>query len=228
MLILIDKILDYTYNIVVAIAMIYSIYLWVKKGYTTKQKYIFVYLVAVFIVDVIGFEYIRKAFNIHQTYLFFPFIIFSILYFRYFFIQDYKTKKDHYFLNAIAAISVGMSLYFQFSIGFPKFNNNVFLMMILFFLLASLQWFLFIIRFVDEQNITVKQSFWVSFALIFWSIFALFRMYLGTWLYNYNQDIFNVINFLFSICNIMMYSFFIKGLRCVDYNVLRTFNSFKK
>ena len=44
----------------------------------------------------------------------------------------------------------------------------------------------------------------------------------------YNQDIFNVINFLFSICNIMMYSFFIKGLRCVDYNVLRTFNSFKK
>ena len=106
MLILIDKILDYTYNIVVAIAMIYSIYLWVKKGYTTKQKYIFVYLVAVFIVDVIGFEYIRKAFNIHQTYLFFPFIIFSILYFRYFFIQDYKTKKDHYFLNAIAAISV--------------------------------------------------------------------------------------------------------------------------
>ena len=40
--------------------------------------------------------------------------------------------------------------------------------------------------------------------------------------------IFNVINFLFSICNIMMYSFFIKGLRCVDYNVLRTFNSFKK
>ena len=39
MLILIDKILDYTYDIVVAIAMIYSIYLWVKKGYTTKQKY---------------------------------------------------------------------------------------------------------------------------------------------------------------------------------------------
>lgn len=47
MLILIDKILDYTYDIVVAIAMIYSIYLWVKKGYTAKQKYFFLYLVAV-------------------------------------------------------------------------------------------------------------------------------------------------------------------------------------
>ena len=227
-MLVIDKFLDYIYNIVVILAMIYSLYLWVKKGYTAKQKYFFVYLVIVFIVDVIGFEYIRKAFNIHQTYLFFPFIIFSILYFRYFYIQDYKTKKDHYFLNAIAAISIGMSLYFQFSIGFPKFNNNVFLMMILFFLLASLQWFLYIIRFVDEQNITVKQSFWVSFGILFWSIFALFRLYLGTWLYSYNQDIFSVINLLFNVFNIVMYTFFIKGLRCVDYNILRTFNSFKK
>ena len=227
-MLVIDKFLDYIYNIVVILAMIYSLYLWVKKGYTAKQKYFFVYLVIVFIVDVIGFEYIRKAFNIHQTYLFFPFIIFSILYFRYFYVQEYKTKKDHYFLNTISVISIGMSLYFQFSIGFPKFNNNVFLMMILFFLLASLQWFLYIIRFVDEQNITVKQSFWVSFGILFWSIFALFRLYLGTWLYSYNQDIFSVINLLFNVFNIVMYTFFIKGLRCVDYNILRTFNSFKK
>ena len=227
MMLLIDKILDYTYDIVVAIAMIYSIYLWVKKGYTAKQKYFFLYLVAVLIVDVFGLL-IRKTFDLPQAYLYFPFIIFSILYFRYFYVQEYKTKKDHYFLNTISVISIGMSFYFQFSIGFPQFNNNTFLMMILFFLLASLQWFLYIIRFVDEQNITVKQSFWVSFALIFWSIFALFRMYLGTWLYNYNQDIFNVIKFLFSVFNIVMYIFFIKGLRCVDYNILRTFNSFKK
>ena len=227
MLILIDKILDYTYDIVVAIAMIYSIYLWVKKGYTAKQKYFFLYLVAVLIVDVFGLL-IRKTFDLPQAYLYFPFIIFSILYFRYFYAQDFKTKKDHYFLNAIAAISIGMSFYFQFSIGFPQFNNNTFLMMILFFLLASLQWFLYIIRFVDEQNITVKQSFWVSFGILFWSIFALFRLYLGTWLYSYNQDIFSVINLLFNVFNIVMYIFFIKGLRCVDYNVLRTFNSFKK
>ena len=83
MLILIDKILDYTYDIVVAIAMIYSIYLWVKKGYTTKQKYFFLYLVAVFIVDVLGLVFIRKAFKIHQTYLFshlsyFPYCILDI------------------------------------------------------------------------------------------------------------------------------------------------------
>ena len=178
MMLLIDKILDYTYDIVVAIAMIYSIYLWVKKGYTAKQKYFFLYLVAVLIVDVFGLL-IRKTFDLPQAYLYFPFIIFSILYFRYFYVQEYKTKKDHYFLNTISVISIGMSFYFQFSIGFPQFNNNTFLMMILFFLLASLQWFLYIIRFVDEQNIKVKQSFWVSFALLFWSIFALFRMYLG-------------------------------------------------
>ena len=79
MMLLIDKILDYTYDIVVAIAMIYSIYLWVKKGYTAKQKYFFLYLVAVLIVDVFGLL-IRKTFDLPQAYLYFPFIIFSILY----------------------------------------------------------------------------------------------------------------------------------------------------
>ena len=95
MMLLIDKILDYTYDIVVAIAMIYSIYLWVKKGYTAKQKYFFLYLVAVLIVDVFGLL-IRKTFDLPQAYLYFPFIIFSILYFRYFYVQEYKTKKDHF------------------------------------------------------------------------------------------------------------------------------------
>ena len=73
MMLLIDKILDYTYDIVVAIAMIYSIYLWVKKGYTAKQKYFFLYLVAVLIVDVFGLL-IRKTFDLPQAYLYFPFI----------------------------------------------------------------------------------------------------------------------------------------------------------
>ena len=99
MLILIDKILDYIYYMIVTISLIYSLYLWVKKGYTAKQKYFFLYLVAVFIVDVLGLVFIRKAFKIHQTYLFFPFIIFSILYFRYFYIQDYKTKKGPLFFK---------------------------------------------------------------------------------------------------------------------------------
>lgn len=109
-------ILKYIYYIVTTLAMIYSIYLWVKKGYTDKQKFFFIYLILVFIVDIIGVLYIRKTFKIPQTYLFFPLVIFSILYFRYFYIQDYKTKKDHYFLNVVTVISIGMSFYLQFSI----------------------------------------------------------------------------------------------------------------
>ena len=101
----------------------------------------------------------------------------------------FKNADEAKFLFKISFVVVKLAPNCSISRLFPPD------MMILFFLLASLQWFLYIIRFVDEQNITVKQSFWVSFALLFWSIFALFRMYLGTWLYNYNQDIFNVINY---------------------------------
>ena len=73
-----------------------------------------------------------------------------------------------------------------------------------------------IINHIDEENITHKQAFWVSVALIIWSVFALFRLFLNQWLYDYDRDIFSIIAYLFNIANITMYLFFIQGLRVIN------------
>ena len=81
-----------------------------KKGYTEKQRYMFVYLIAVFLVDVIGL-YIRKAFKIDQFYFYLPFNIFSIFYFNYFFNKEYESKNYKNFLTLISAIALILVLY---------------------------------------------------------------------------------------------------------------------
>lgn len=209
------------------VAMLYSIFLWVKKKYTAKQRYMFVYLIVVFLVDIIGL-YIRKVFKIDQFYFYLPFNLFSIFYFGYFFNKEYKSKNYKNFLNILTAVALVFVLYIQIKAHSIEIDSQIFLVIVLFFLMISLQWFFYIMNYIDEQEITRKQAFWVSLALIIWSIVALFRLFLNKWLYDYDKDIFRTISYIFSIANIAMYLMFIKGLRCLDYNILRTFNSFKK
>ena len=92
------KILSLIYDTVIFTAMSYSIYLWLKKGYTHKQRFMFIYLIAVFFVDVLGI-YIRQTYQIDQFYLFMPFNVLSIVYFSYFFLVDYQNSINNIFFT---------------------------------------------------------------------------------------------------------------------------------
>ena len=209
------KILSLIYDTVIFTAMSYSIYLWLKKGYAHKQRFMFIYLIAVFFVDVLGI-YIRQAFQIDQFYLFMPFNVLSIVYFSYFFGIDYQNNINKYFLYGISFLTLLVITYIQVETPIIKIDAQIFVALVLFFLLISLQWLLYIINHIDEENITHKQAFWVSVALIIWSVFALFRLFLNQWLYDYDRDIFSIIAYLFNIANITMYLFFIQGLRVIN------------
>ena len=106
--------------------------------------------------------------------------------------------------------------YIQLETPIIKIDTRIFVALVLFFLLISLQWLLYIINHIDEENITQKQAFWVSVALIIWSVFALFRLFLNQWLYDYDRDVFSIIAYLFNIANITMYLFFLQGLRVIN------------
>jgi hypothetical protein len=175
----------------------------------------FIYLIAVFFVDVLGI-YIRQAFQIDQFYLFMPFNVLSIVYFSYFFLVDYQNNLNKYFLYGISFLTMLVITYIQLETPIIKIDTRIFVALVLFFLLISLQWLLYIINHIDEENITQKQAFWVSVALIIWSVFALFRLFLNQWLYDYDRDIFSIIAYLFNIANITMYLFFIQGLRVIN------------
>ena len=123
---------------------------------------------------------------------------------------------NKYFLYGISFLTLLVITYIQLETPIIKIDAQIFVALVLFFLLISLQWLLYIINHIDEENITHKQAFWVSVALIIWSVFALFRLFLNQWLYDYDRDVFSIIAYLFNIANITMYLFFLQGLRVIN------------
>ena len=222
----VSNILSNIYDIVVTITMLYSLYLLFWKKYAERQRYFYLYISFVFFVDVLGL-YIRRYFHVGQIYLYFPLFIFTISYFAYFFGKDYKDKVNKtilYLLTFIAFI-----LLFVFQIKNDKLlviSTTTILVVILYQLILCLQWFWYIVNHADEQNIIHKQAFWVSCALLIWSTFALFRMYPMYDLIKIDSAFLATIIDVFQVVNIITYLLYIRGLRCTDYNILRTFNHF--
>lgn len=215
------------YDIVVTITMLYSLYLLFWKKYKKRQRHFYLYITIIFLIDTVGISIGRKYFEIDQFYFYFPLFIFTISYFAYFFGKDYKDKVNKtilYLLTFIAFI-----LLFVFQIKNDKLlviSTTTILVVILYQLILCLQWFWYIVNHADEQNIIHKQAFWVSCALLIWSTFALFRMYPMYDLIKIDSAFLATIIDFFQVVNIITYLLYIRGLRCTDYNILRTFNHF--
>ena len=221
-----NSILTNVYNMVVIITMLYSLYLLFWKKYTERQRYFYLYISFVFFIDVIGINIARKYLGIDQFYLYFPLFIFTIFYFSYFYLNNYKDKLNRVLLFLLAFLALFFLILSQVKEDTLVISANVFLILIIFQLTLSLQWFWHIVNHADEQNIVHKQAFWVSCALLIWSTFALFRMYPMYDLDKMDGSFLDIIINIFQIANIVTYLLYIRGLRCTDYNILRTFNHF--
>lgn len=223
----VSNILSNIYDIVVTITMLYSLFLLFWKKYKKRQRHFYLYITIIFLIDAVGISIGRKYFGLDQFYLYFPLFIFTISYFAYFFGKDYKDKVNKtilYLLTFIAFI-----LLFVFQIKNDKLlviSTTTILVVILYQLILCLQWFWYIVNHADEQNIIHKQAFWVSCALLIWSTFALFRMYPMYDLIKIDSAFLATIIDVFQVVNIITYLLYIRGLRCTDYNILRTFNHF--
>jgi hypothetical protein len=222
----ISNVLSSIYDIVVTITMLYSLYLLFWKKYTKRQKHFYLYVTIVFLIDVIGVSVARKYFGIDQFYLYFPYTIFTIFYFGYFYLNDYKDKFNKVLLFLLTFLSLVFLIFFQVEEGSLAISTGVLLILILYQLAITLQWFWYIVNHVDEQNIVHKQTFWVSCALLIWSTFALFRMYPMYDLDKIDAHFLDIIINVFQVINIATYLLFLRGLRCTEYNILRTFNHF--
>lgn len=223
---LLYKFLSSIYSLVVIITTIYSFYLLFKLKISKKQKYFYIYIFSVLFVDVIMMS-IRSKFNFNQYYIYLPFIFISIVYFGLFY---YLTFKSSFFKNFVTVASLLSLFLISLFIVLEKqkiISSNIYLILIIFYIVMSLLWFFYIINHIDEQRITYKQEFWVSCALLFWSIFALFRMYPLMEIYNLDKEFSYLFGNLFSIVNIITYLLFLKGLTFTNYNILRSFNYFK-
>ena len=214
------------YDIVVFATMSYSIYLYIWKKNTKKQRYFYIYIGAVFFLDIVPAYLFKSWININQFYLYYSLLLITILYFVYFYLNDYKDKFNRIILVSLAILSLVFIVFFQMQEDSLVISSNLFLILIIYQLALALQWFWYIVNHADEQNIIHKQAFWVSCALLLWSTFALFRMYPMYDLIKIDSAFLATIIDFFQVVNIITYLLYIRGLRCTDYNILRTFNHF--
>lgn len=218
-------VLNYLIDMVVLITMLYSLYLLFWKKYGKKQRYFFLYMISVFLVDNLGY-YIRLFFKIDQFYFYFPLFFVTICYFTYFFTQEYKDILNRILLIFASLLSMLLVAFFQFKVNDLTISTSSLLVLIVYQLFIVLQWFWYIINHADEQKITDKQAFWVSCALLIWSTFALFRMYPMYDISKIDKDFLSSIINFFKIINIVTYLLYLRGLKCVNHNTLRSFNHF--
>lgn len=221
-----EDILTYIYDIVVLATMSYSLYLYFWKKYTKKQRYFYIYITLIFLIDVFGGVLRIDYYHLNQFYFYFPLFIFTILYFGYFFIQDYKDRINRILLFFSTALALTAVLFAQIKDDYLVISPTTMLVIIIYQIVLSLQWFWYIVNHADEQNIIHKQAFWVSCALLIWSTFAIFRMYPMYDLAKMDKDFLSSIINVFEFVNIITYLLYIRGLRCTEYNILRIFNHF--
>ena len=222
----INVVLNYLYDMVVLITMLYSFYLLFWKKYGKKQRHFYLYIVFIFIVDVLRnyIDYLR--YEINQFYFYFPLFFVTVCYFVYFFIQEYKDVLNRILLIFASLLSIFFVAFFQYKVNDLTISTSTLLVLIVYQLFIVLQWFWYIINHTDEQKITDKQAFWVSCALLIWSTFALFRMYPMYDLNKIDNNFLSSIISFFSVINIVTYLLYLRGLKCVNHNVLRSFNHF--
>lgn len=206
--------------------MLYSLYLYFYKRYSDKQRYFYFFIVAIFLLDAVGY-FVRPYIKVNQIYLYLPVLFISILYFGYFYSFDYKKSKFYHLLLKLLVIgSLIFSIVFQFNEKEFILSNKSILVLILYQLAVSLLWFWYVINNADEQNIIQKQSFWVSCALLIWSVFALFRFFPLLEIGKLDREFYTTIANIFSVINIITYLLYLRGLRATEYNILKTFNNF--
>lgn len=220
------KIIKNIYFVVVTITMLYSFYLAIFKKITLRQKYFYLYISLVFLCDVFGY-FIRVNFKIDQFYPYFTFIVLHVAYFGYFYYLEFQNTNFKISSIIISLISIILIIGIQVKSNSLILSPEIFIVYIFYNILVGLIWFLYIINNIDDISITSKQSFWISIALIFWSVFGMLRYIPIYSLFKVDEEFLNTTNTVFGFVNVATYIIYIKALKCTGYNVLRNFNYLK-
>ena len=187
------------YLIVIYLCLVISFYR--RKR---DHNYLFLYFLFVAVIETWTY-FVSKGIN--QIYSAASF--FYIGYFTYYYAKQIThQKKLIYILGILAAIS---SLVF---IIFSEYSFSIALgvTIALFYISLALFWLFDQIRTVQKVFIIQKQAFWVSSALLFWSIIFLFRITLMYWLEANDYEFLITIDKIFKLAVILTYAFFLIGI----------------
>ncbi|WP_265427591.1 hypothetical protein [Chryseobacterium sp. YIM B08800] len=206
------KILNITYEIVVLINLLVSIYMLVK-GKSEQQFHFYIYLSMVTVLDII-FPIIKLKEVINSNYLFFIFILISYLYFFYFFRENFPEKIYRNIWTLVFSVFFGITFILQTKYNFAELSSFTLALLPLFYIFGSMGWFVYILNQKVEGAIFDKMSFWISCGLLIWSVFFLFRGLPMYYFNNFDPAFLKSISMIFTMVNIITYSLFLRSLFC--------------
>ena len=114
-------------------------------------------------------------------------------------------KKQIYIFGGISCI-VGLSL---IMISDDIFPIGLGICIAVFYIFLSLAWFFYQTKDSDSIFIVQKQAFWVSVALLFWSIIFLFRVVPMYWLEKNDLNFLLILSEIFKTAVVVTYVFFL-------------------
>lgn len=165
------------------------------------DSYLFIYF---FVVAVI--ETFTHFFTLDVNIIYTACSFFYIGYFTYYYAEQMEQKKKQiYIFGGLAAI---IGLVFILSSEY-SFSIALGVTVSVFYIILSLFWLFDQITNEQKVYILKKQAFWVTTALLFFSIIFLFRITLMHWLEENDYAFLVVLDHIFKVSVVLTYVFFL-------------------
>lgn len=164
-------------------------------------SYLYLYFISVAVIEILPRIFVVEANRIY-TFGSFLYIVFFTFYYS---IKIPDQKRSVYILGLLASV---FSLVF-IVLSKQMFSTALGITLSVFYMTLSLMWFFSQIKNTDNTFITHKQAFWVSSAMLFWSVIFLFRISFMYWLAENDHDFLVFLDKIFKISVVLTYGLYL-------------------
>ena len=144
-----------------------------------------IYYFSVYISFGLIYEFLY-AVAINKTFLINGYIVFSILYFGYFYYSNISNKKLKVFVRYFVMANIAFLFYFLSSQTYKLYNQPMILFLCVYTVILSLLFFVDMIIKPRATKLMYEFPFWVSCGLLFWATMFIFNI--GAIYYLNNTD----------------------------------------
>lgn len=166
----------------------------------TNSK-LYIYFIIVCILETLPFF---SADHYHRFYSFGS--LFYMVFFTYYFSQQLTDQKNTVYALGLFSFYSSLIVIFNSEQTYPIVLAIIFCT---FFILLSFLYFFVQLKSRSQIYIFQKEGFWVSVAILFWSVFFLFRIIPMPWLAENDVGFLLFINTVFKVATVVNYVFFV-------------------
>lgn len=212
---MIDNSLRYLYEITILGLLLISVTYGLRYGFKQSTYFVF-YSLFVILVESIS-KLLNYYFEVNNGIIYNIFSIGSGIYIFYFYYKNIVNTKVRTFAIVLGVISTIVMFKFYIDFGVRYYNIQSGTTYAIFNILVSLIWFYDLIQNPDEISATKKHAFWMSAALLLWSVFFCFRIIPMYFFQIKDPKFMSLLQYIFNSINIVTYLLFIQGVLCSRY-----------